>query len=68
MSIEVYVGSRGTVFVSAWSAGWTSLVLDLLFMCRLTTLRKCAGEQAISVVVVIKTMAAIVVFKLALTR
>ena len=42
--------------------------LDVLFMCRLTTLRKCAGEQAISVVVVIKTMAAIVVFRLESTR
>lgn len=66
MSIEVYVGSRGTVFVSAWSAGWVLLFLDLLFMCQLTTLRKCAGEQAISVVVVIKTMVANVVFKFAL--
>jgi len=41
--------------------------IDVLFVCRLTTLRKCAGEQAISVVVVIKTMAAIVVFELAST-
>ena len=68
MSIEVYAGSRGTVFVWAWSAGCIRLDMDVSLVCRLTTLRKCAGEQAISVVVVIKTMAAIVVFELALTR
>lgn len=67
MSIEVYAGSQGTMFVSAWSAGWNLMNIDVLFVCRLTTLRKCAGEQAISVVVVIKTMAAIVVFELAST-
>jgi hypothetical protein len=53
------VGSRGTTFVAAWSAGWVLSGLDVLFTCRLTILRKCAGEQAISIVVVIKTMAAI---------
>ena len=37
--------------------------MDLFSTYRLTILRKCAGEQAISVVVVIKTMAAVVVFK-----
>jgi hypothetical protein len=47
------------MFVAAWSAGWVLSSLDVLFTCRLTILRKCAGEQAISVAVVIKTMAAI---------
>jgi hypothetical protein len=41
--------------------------MDVSLVSRLTTLRKCAGEQAISVVVVIKTMAAIVVSKFELT-
>ena len=51
------------MFVAAWSAGWILSGLDLFSTSRLTTLRKCAGEQAISVVVVIKTIVAIVVFK-----
>jgi len=45
------------------------LVLDVLFERRLTTLRRCTGEQAISVVVVIKTMVTdVVVFNFELCR
>lgn len=47
---------RGQLDVSCWSS-----------ICRLTILRRCAGEHAISVVVVIRTIAAIIVLKLALT-
>jgi hypothetical protein len=65
VSIEVCVGSRGTVLVTAWLAGRIISIVDVLLKCRLTTLRRCAGEHAISVVVEIKTMAAVVVvFKL----
>ena len=71
MSIEVCEGSRGTVFVW-WLVGQIPLLLGLIFRqfkVILTTLRKCAGEQAISVVVVIKTMAAVVfVFRLRSSR
>ena len=58
------------MFVLVWSAEWIFLIVGVLFTSRLTTLRRCAGEQAISVVVVIKTMVAvaIVVFKFGLYR